>query len=191
MKKADHLLDTGDQTPLKFAPRTGAVVMPNVIRSIPATYNGVTFRSITEARWAVFFDCLEIPWEFEPECEFLDGGPYLPDFKLWGTLLAEVKPALTTVAELTTQYEDLFERVRGLDNLLLLQGAPKTQWYPVLTLTPPCTFWIDLERSSKKGYPVMMPGARRPPVEDLSMPLSRFDGAVIAANNILIEQRTA
>jgi hypothetical protein len=166
--------------------------MPNVIRSIPATYNKVTFRSITEARWAVFFDTLEIPWEYEPECQFLDGGgAYLPDFRLWGTLLAEVKPALSKRDELTKQYEDLFERVRGIDNLLLLVGTPRVQWYPVLTLTPPCTFWIDLERSSRKGEPVWLLGDRCPRVDDLSSPVSRFEAAVIAANHLRIEERTA
>jgi hypothetical protein len=165
--------------------------MPNVIRSIPATYNKVTFRSITEARWAVFFDLMEIPWVYEPECQFLDDGPYLPDFKLWDCLHAEVKPLLRTVPEQTTLYEDLFDRVRSMDRLLVLVGRPQLQWYPVLIQEPPGTMWLDFDRSSKKGEPVTLLGARRPPVEDLLWPTARFEGAVAGAHHLRIEERTA
>ncbi len=30
-------------------------------------YNGIEFRSRIEARWAVFFDTLDVEWEYEPE----------------------------------------------------------------------------------------------------------------------------
>lgn len=45
-------------------------------------YHGCQFRSRTEARWAVFFDSLSIPWEYEKEGYDLDGVWYLPDFWL-------------------------------------------------------------------------------------------------------------
>jgi hypothetical protein len=35
-----------------------------------------------EARWAVFFDSLGVPYEYEKEGFDLDGTPYLPDFWL-------------------------------------------------------------------------------------------------------------
>lgn len=53
--------------------------------SIPAkqtTYRGRRFRSRTEARWAVFFDALGTPWEYEKEGFDLFSGSYLPDFGL-------------------------------------------------------------------------------------------------------------
>lgn len=52
------------------------------IAAIPTTYAGVTFRSRTEARWAVFFDQLDIPWDYEPEGYQLKAGWYAPDFWL-------------------------------------------------------------------------------------------------------------
>jgi hypothetical protein len=44
------------------------------------SYKGYHFRSRLEARWAVFFDALGIPWEYEKQEYVLPSGPYLPDF---------------------------------------------------------------------------------------------------------------
>lgn len=52
------------------------------INPIETEYNGYRFRSRLEARWAVFFDALEIPYEYEAQGYTLDGVPYLPDFTL-------------------------------------------------------------------------------------------------------------
>ena len=54
------------------------------IKPIETRYAGCHFRSRLEARWAVFFDALEIRWEYEPEGFDLEAGPYLPDFRLRG-----------------------------------------------------------------------------------------------------------
>ena len=63
------------------------------IAAIPTTYNGVEFRSRTEARWAVFFDELEIPWDYEPEGYQLLTSWYVPDFWLPNHgIFFEVKP---------------------------------------------------------------------------------------------------
>jgi hypothetical protein len=43
-------------------------------------YNGVLYRSRTEARWAVFFDVAGIRVEYEPEGYRLESVDYLPDF---------------------------------------------------------------------------------------------------------------
>lgn len=65
-----------------------------MIKAIETCYKGYRFRSRLEARWAVFFDALDIKWEYETEG--YDLGPlgwYLPDFFLpdisWW---CEVKP---------------------------------------------------------------------------------------------------
>jgi len=48
---------------------------------IPTRYHGVEFRSRLEARWAVFFEKMAYPWEYEPEgFEAPMVGRYLPDF---------------------------------------------------------------------------------------------------------------
>jgi len=54
-----------------------------MIKAIETIYNGYRFRSRLEARWAVFFDTLNLPWEYEPEGFEFDGGlRYLPDFRV-------------------------------------------------------------------------------------------------------------
>ena len=70
--------------------------MDSTIQVLPTFYNGYSFRSRLEARWAVFFDCLKIKFEYEPEgFVFSDGEKYLPDFYLPtfnGGMYVEVKP---------------------------------------------------------------------------------------------------
>lgn len=62
--------------------------------AIPTTYNGVTFRSRLEARWARLLDLLEIEWKYEPEGYEWDSIRYLPDFWLpTGETFLEIKPA--------------------------------------------------------------------------------------------------
>jgi hypothetical protein len=51
-------------------------------RVIPTRYAGCLFRSRLEARWAVFFDALEVRWQYETEGFILPSGYYLPDFWL-------------------------------------------------------------------------------------------------------------
>ena len=49
---------------------------------IQTWYRHILFRSRKEARWAVFFDSLGIPFLYEPEGYELPSGKYLPDFWL-------------------------------------------------------------------------------------------------------------
>ena len=53
------------------------------IQAIETQYQGCRFRSRLEARWAVFFDAMDIKWEYEKEGYALgELGWYLPDFWL-------------------------------------------------------------------------------------------------------------
>jgi hypothetical protein len=52
------------------------------MNAIPTMYQGVSFRSRLEARWALFFDSLNAPWVYEREGFDLPSGRYLPDFYL-------------------------------------------------------------------------------------------------------------
>jgi hypothetical protein len=74
------------------------------IKAIETTYKGYRFRSRLEARWAVFFDAMRIPWKYEDqgykrEIEYNGETKtyhYLPDFFLpdpWGDggMFVEVK----------------------------------------------------------------------------------------------------
>ena len=60
----------------------------NSIKPIETNYRGYKFRSRLEARWAVFFDHMEIEFYYEPEGYQLPSGWYLPDF-----LLKNVNPS--------------------------------------------------------------------------------------------------
>jgi len=51
-------------------------------KPIETRYKGYRFRSRLEARWAVFFDALQICYRYEPEGFDLNGLWYLPDFYL-------------------------------------------------------------------------------------------------------------
>src|SRR6516162_10165749 len=66
------------------------------IRAIETLYHGCRFRSRLEARWAVFFQTLGVPWQYEPEgYELTSGDWYLPDFLVHlkrRSLWVEIKP---------------------------------------------------------------------------------------------------
>lgn len=72
-----------------------------MISAIPTQYNGVSFRSRLEARWAMFFDLVSLSWEYEPEA-FNDGKGtlYLPDFWLpEPELFVEIKPTVDCLSD--------------------------------------------------------------------------------------------
>ena len=53
------------------------------LKPIPTNYDGYSFRSRLEARWAVFFRCMGIRYQYEVEgLKLADGANYLPDFYL-------------------------------------------------------------------------------------------------------------
>ena len=98
----------------------------------PTLYAGYRFRSKLEAKWAVFFDELKIPYQYEPEAFVCsDGSQYTPDFFLpksylrdWNSigLYLEIKP-------FGWQYEDKYaDRIASAfgenDNLVLFSGEP-------------------------------------------------------------------
>lgn len=120
------------------------------MKVIQTKYKGYNFRSRLEARWAVFFDSLNIKWEYEKEgYHFKDGTNYLPDFwlpevKMW----AEVKGKIFN-----------FEEIRKAKNLvngshfpvLMLIGIPELKAYEALCLD----IDIDLltgKKSEETGY---------------------------------------
>src|SRR6267378_3558413 len=55
---------------------------PFHIKAIETRYDNYKFRSRIEARWAVFFNTLKIPYMYEMEGFDLEGTWYLPDFYL-------------------------------------------------------------------------------------------------------------
>lgn len=69
--------------------------------SRPTTYKGVDFRSLTEARFALVLDELQIPYQYESITFNRPGGSrYMPDFFLPDQqLMIEIKPAYPLVEE--------------------------------------------------------------------------------------------
>lgn len=128
---------------------------PSALRPIQTHYQGYTFRSRLEARWAVFFDTLAFRWEYEPEGYVLqDGAWYLPDFWLpQVSMFAEVKPACLG-EDIVEIGEEAMSKVVGLVEAtqhptIILDGIPRDTNYwavwpdPILGWT-----WNDVWLSS-------------------------------------------
>lgn len=101
------------------------------MKAIKTKYKGYAFRSRLEARWAVFFDYLNIDWEYEMEgFEFKDGTKYLPDFWLETVnMWAEVKAKEFTKEELK-KAQNLAKESNF--PVLMLIGTPKRKVYKAI-----------------------------------------------------------
>lgn len=157
------------------------------IRPIETRYKGYRFRSRLEARWAVFFDALGVPWEYEAEGYQTTEGGYLPDFRLFGSTFAEVKPA----AHLDGALKKLFAFVIETGhNLIVLSDPPDMEWYPILEKDGPSNVsvdWIDFSMSSyKERLWRAYCGEQRPPYEDLDKSDAFLD-AIDAARSARFE----
>jgi hypothetical protein len=99
------------------------------MKPIETYYNGYRFRSRLEARWAVFFDALDIDYEYEPEgYELKNGKRYLPDFYLPtfnGGLYCEVKPVGGDFTKALLFSEEINQ------NIWLCEGVPELIIYKV------------------------------------------------------------
>lgn len=95
------------------------------IKAIETRYAGCRFRSRLEARWAVFFDALGIPWEHEAQGFLIDGQRYLPDFHLRGKVCRGQDIAVEVKGVLTggDLQKILLLALTG-QQVLLLQGIP-------------------------------------------------------------------
>ncbi len=72
------------------------------MKPIETLYKDRRFRSRLEARWAVFFDHLQVRWEYEKEGYALRSGWYLPDFWLPDmSVWIEIKGVAPTHRELS------------------------------------------------------------------------------------------
>lgn len=108
--------------------------MTTTATAIQTRYAGCHFRSRLEARWAVFFNTMRIPWIYEPEGYELSFRRYLPDFLL---------PECGTFIEVRgdTQRVDLDELVRIAAELPNTYIRPENKYErgPRLMLLGPMT----------------------------------------------------
>lgn len=85
-----------------------------------SVYAGVTFRSQLEACWASFFDLAGMPWEYEP----VQMPGWIPDFRLFGQFLCEVKPIeMTGFSVATTEYHWI-KKALGNGQVLIFGRKP-------------------------------------------------------------------
>lgn len=100
---------------------------------IPTEYRGYMMRSRLEARWAVFFDWLDIKWEYESEGYRIgDGSMYLPDFWLptfeHSGAFVEVKPENGGAAKWDKALKLASHSGKPV---WLAEGVPDIRWYLV------------------------------------------------------------
>lgn len=111
--------------------------MSRDIGAIETEYDGIVYRSRTEARWAVFFDCLGLEFEYETEYFDLSAGQrYLPDFYIHDfNVYFEVKPSNE---DIVTE-ECIKARCLAYDledsEVWLAMGAPSSQHPNILQLS--------------------------------------------------------
>jgi hypothetical protein len=97
------------------------------IKAIETIYTSTRFRSRLESRYAVLFDALGIPWEYEAEGYFVNRQGYLPDFWLPGVgYHAEVKPKHVAIPDNVQAKLRTFNAnpPSGSKGLILLVGTP-------------------------------------------------------------------
>jgi hypothetical protein len=95
------------------------------IKAIETRYKGYRFRSRTEARWAVFFDAMGLPWRYEVEGFWTSLGGYLPDFDLGGTRLGMVHVEIKAEDPTGRERRKLWDVVAGTGRAgILLEGDP-------------------------------------------------------------------
>lgn len=100
------------------------------MKAIETVYNGYTFRSRLEARWAVFFDALGVKYEYEPEGYDLEGvGWYLPDFYLPYSYARDNKGFFLEIKGNTEQAEEDEDKCNALayqidTDVILAAGQP-------------------------------------------------------------------
>jgi len=111
------------------------------VKVLPTIYDGIKFRSRTEARWAILFTELGINWEYEREGYQLPSGRYLPDFYLHdvgatssSSTWFEVKGKDPTEAEQTKARE--LSQLTGEDVIIAFGSFPKdcylTSWDTII-----------------------------------------------------------
>lgn len=136
--------------------------------ALPTEYHGVTYRSQTEARWAVFFNALGVQFSYEPETISLSSGAkYLPDFFIKDfNAYFEVKPSSEEiVTEEATKSRCLAHDRPGQRVWLAMGGpAPKTpnilvldQWPKEATIQeilrkPEHRYWFHEDRRDERVY---------------------------------------
>lgn len=105
------------------------------MKAIETKYKGYNFRSRVEARWAIFFDQIGLPYRYEEEGYDLDGTWYLPDFwvpdwNAWVEIKGK-KPDREAIRKAHLLREKSKKRV------LIVYGSPWPGEYKAIPFNPP------------------------------------------------------
>lgn len=124
------------------------------LKPIETRYNGILFRSRIEARWALFYDKLRIPYEYEREGYDVAGRWYLPDFWM---------PQQDCFIEIKGKCPDLEEEAiastlsqgSGKTVHIFYGSLPDVGWYAGWNVENPAkfgSFTYGPDRSCESGY---------------------------------------
>lgn len=123
------------------------------MKPIETIYKGYKFRSRLEARWAKFFDCCDIKYEYEPEgFEIIDNNgvkhKYLPDFYLPdATLRHKDKGVYIEIKHSNYPHDELFKLLFHFKKpLIIFFGNPWdsiSKGYECWSGVPTYWNWVD------------------------------------------------
>lgn len=136
--------------------------------ALKTEYNGIIYRSQTEARWAVFFDALGLQFTYEPETIRLSSGAcYLPDFFIQDfDAYFEVKPSSDQVVTEEATKARCLAHDRPEQRVWLAIGAPAPKTPNILPLdrwerdvpieeilsNPDNRYWFHEDRRDERVY---------------------------------------
>jgi hypothetical protein len=125
------------------------------MRAIETRFNGITYRSRLEARWACFFGWVGWRFVYEPEGFEHDAERYLPDFWIDEfDAYVEIKPHNAPEAELERAEE--WQRVMTAcgQRLTIIEGEPAPDSHKIWAMIPERTAirLMDCRRCSGISY---------------------------------------
>ncbi|PKN68488.1 MAG: hypothetical protein CVU54_14315 [Deltaproteobacteria bacterium HGW-Deltaproteobacteria-12] len=106
-------------------------------QAIDTVYKEYRFRSRLEARWAVFFDAVGLPFDYEKEGFVLDDGTkYLPDFWLPSlNMWAEIKSEINIIESISLDSclfsASVIQHLRSCELFQLMRRFRNSQQWPV------------------------------------------------------------
>ena len=113
----------------------------NVLTPIETKYKGILFRSRIEARWALFFDKIKVPYEYEREGYKLDDSTwYLPDFWMpQQDFFIEIKGAAPNLEEEIKA--SVLAQQSGKSVFIFHGGIPTIEQYGSINFDPSAAAW--------------------------------------------------
>jgi len=137
-------------------------------QALQTEYGGVTYRSRTEARWAVFFDTLGVQFTYEAEKITLSTGAiYIPDFYIVDfKAYFEVKPSSDEIVTAEATKARCLAHDRPGQRVWLAIGGPAPKTPNVLVLdrwpvdvpiedilsSPENRYWFHEDRRDERVY---------------------------------------